>query len=181
FRLIVLAAPPHTHAMVQRPGETEPVKVAVNPRGKPVRIGISWKQDVADPSMVIVTRVIPGSAADQAGLRVSDRVYAVDGQRFANSKAFGNLMTRRPGPLRLKVERNGIIEHITVRPLQPSDDSAAVETTTGGHITGLMYFRRLDSSGCRATRRKLSSRWSDSRRTKPSATGINRLPARQVA
>ncbi|MFO7901874.1 MAG: PDZ domain-containing protein, partial [Pirellulaceae bacterium] len=79
------------------------------------------------------TRVIPGSAADQAGLRVGDRIYAVDGQGFADNKAFGKLVRRRPGPLRLKVERDGIIEHMTVRPLQPAKDSAAAWTT--GDVT----------------------------------------------
>ncbi|MFO7901309.1 MAG: M28 family peptidase [Planctomycetota bacterium] len=135
FRLVVLAAPPRTYAMVERPGETEPVKVPVNPRGTPVRLGISWKQDAADPSMVILTRVIPGSAADQAGLRVGDRIYAVDGQGFADGKAFGNLARRRPGPLRLKVERDGIIEHMTVRPLQPAKDAAAAWTGGDDRLT----------------------------------------------
>ncbi|MFO7902390.1 MAG: hypothetical protein R6U98_07010 [Pirellulaceae bacterium] len=39
-------------------------------------------------------------------------------------------------------------------------------------IRGRLYFRRLDSSGWKATRRKPSSRWSNSRRRKSSEAGI---------
>ncbi|MGM0489517.1 MAG: hypothetical protein ACQESR_22495 [Planctomycetota bacterium] len=46
------------------------------------------------------------------------------------------------------------------------------ERPIGIQPPALLYFRRSKSSGCKAARRKPSSRWSDSRRTQSSATGI---------
>ena len=47
--------------------------------------------------MVILTRIVPGSAAESAGLRVHDRVYTVDGESFANGTEFGGAATEIPG------------------------------------------------------------------------------------
>lgn len=114
FRLLVLAADARTEVVVRRDGEPERLTRPVVLRGKAMRTGISWEPDQADPSVVIIKRVVPGSAADQAGLSVADRVYAVDGKGFADGKAFGELVSQRPEPLRMKVEREGRIDQITV-------------------------------------------------------------------
>lgn len=128
FQLIVLAAPADTDAVVQRPGEPEPMQLAVTLRGTPLRIGISWKEDKADPSIVMLTRVIPGSAAAQAGLKLYDRIYAVGGQTFDDGNEFGHMVKQRHAPLRLHVERQGILRDIVVHPLNRADDTERSET-----------------------------------------------------
>ncbi len=79
---MILAAGNSTQLVVERPGESESREVLVNLPGTPVRFGISWDQDRAEPSMVMLTRIVPGSAAEQAGLAAKDRVYQVDGRRI---------------------------------------------------------------------------------------------------
>ncbi len=126
FRLAVLAAGSSAQATVQRPGVPEPMEVPVPLAGKPVRIGISWDHDKADPSLAIVTRVIPGSAADLAGIVAKDRVYAVDGQAFADANQFSQLLSRRGASLQLLVERRGLLRNITLHPLEENDVADAV-------------------------------------------------------
>ena len=65
-------------------------EVPVSLTGKPVRLGISWEQDQAEPSTVMLTQVVAGSAAEQAGLQARDRVYQVNGQDFAGSTGLPN-------------------------------------------------------------------------------------------
>ena len=95
FRLIVLAAPRTAEVVIQRPGEGEPQLVQLTLPGHPVRLGFSWDQDRAASSMVMLTRIVPGSAAEQAGLAARDRVYQVDGREFADGQEFGRLVTQR--------------------------------------------------------------------------------------
>lgn len=120
FQLLVLSAPSQTDVVVQRPGEPEPLTLAVELRGDPVRIGIAWDEDVAETSVVMLTRVVPGSAADHAGLAPLDRVYAVGGRTFASGRDFGRLVTGATEPLELLVERRGVLETHTVCPLSES-------------------------------------------------------------
>ncbi len=68
--------------------------------------------------MVMLTRVVPGSAAEQAGLAVRDRVYQVDGREFADGQEFGRLVTSSTGPVSLVVERQGVLHTFTLRPLE---------------------------------------------------------------
>jgi len=117
FRLLVLAAPAHTTAVIRRPGQSDPIQAELSLPGDPVRIGISWDQDEADRSIVLLTRVLPGSAADQAGLQAGDRVYAVNGEVPADGSEFGRLITERGGPLRLQIERRGLVRDVTLDPL----------------------------------------------------------------
>ncbi len=131
FRLLVLAAQAPTRLVLQRADAVEPIEMSLNLLGKPVRIGISWDEDRAEPAMVILTRVIPGSAADQAGLAVGDRIYVVNGQRFADGDEFGNLVTHQAGPLHLQAERQGVLHDVTIRPVEtPQAETADVESET---------------------------------------------------
>jgi S1-C subfamily serine protease len=66
----------------------------------------------------MLTRVVPGSAAAQAGLAARDRVYQVDGRDFADGQEFGQLVTGAAGPVCLLVERQGVLQTHTLRPLE---------------------------------------------------------------
>lgn len=103
---LVLAAPPESEVVVERAAAPEPLRLPVLLDGEPVRIGISWRVDDAEPNAVALARVVPGSPAGRAGLLVNDRVYRVDGQSFAGSQEFSELLAGE-GPWQLEVERNG--------------------------------------------------------------------------
>jgi C-terminal processing protease CtpA/Prc len=123
---MILAADSVTQLMVEHPGESEPAAVTVSLAGKPVRLGISWEPDQAEPSTVMLTQVVAGSAAEQAGLQARDRVYQVNGQDFAGSNGFADLVTKSAGSVQLLVERKGHLQDFTIQPL----DSAPQLATT---------------------------------------------------
>jgi S1-C subfamily serine protease len=79
--------------------------------------------------MVMLTHVVPGSAAEQAGLAAKDRVYQVDGREFADGNEFGQFVTHSVGPLSLVVERQGVLHEYTIRPLE---DLATTEDAATG-------------------------------------------------
>jgi C-terminal processing protease CtpA/Prc len=81
--------------------------LTLNLRGNPSRLGISWRTDDAEPGVVIVNRVVPGSAAEMAGVRVGDRIYRINGQTFADAEAFRQAATQATGPIVLETERAG--------------------------------------------------------------------------
>ena len=129
FRLLVLAAPSNVEVVIQRRGEGEPLLVPLKLPGSPVRLGFSWDQDRAASSMVMLTRVVPGSAAEQAGLAALDRVYQVNGREFASGTEFGQLVTQAAGPVQLLVERQGVLQTVTI---EPFDLFAASAEPAGG-------------------------------------------------
>jgi hypothetical protein len=109
LRLELLAAAGETTFSVQRDGEPQPIEVKVTPIGSPIRVGIIWRIDEAEPDAVLVTHVVYGSAAHLVGLAVRDRIYSVNQQRFASEDEFTRLITTLPGPLEFEVERQGRI------------------------------------------------------------------------
>jgi hypothetical protein len=107
FVLQVLATDGNLEMDVQSSADAEPRPVSVRLAGKPARVGISWRVDDAEPGCVILTRVVPGSAASLAGLRANDRVYAVEGQDFGTDEEFRRLIAAPAERLRLTVETAG--------------------------------------------------------------------------
>jgi hypothetical protein len=82
------------------------------------RLGISWREDEAEPGSVFLTRVVEGTPAAAAGLKVLDRVYKVDGQSFPNAQAFQStilaILDRQSPELDLLVERRGRVQTVTI-------------------------------------------------------------------
>jgi hypothetical protein len=117
FRLELFAARGPKKFRIQREGIAEPLEIAIEPRGNPIRVGITWREDPAEPGTVLLTQVVPGSAADAAGLKVKDRVYAVGQHRFGGSDEFGKLINALPSPLEVLVERQGRLTKTTVEVL----------------------------------------------------------------
>ncbi|HUG89291.1 MAG TPA: M20/M25/M40 family metallo-hydrolase [Planctomycetaceae bacterium] len=83
------------------------------PPSRPLRLGISWRRDAGEPGSVILSRIVGGSPAARAGLRVGDRVYAVNGRRFQSSDQFRELV-RAGEELDLTFERQGRIGRATL-------------------------------------------------------------------
>ena len=125
FRSLVLAARSPATVVVQRPGEDQPRRLLAELDGPPTRLGVSWRTDDAEPGTVILTRVVPGSAAQRAGLRPGDRIYAVGGRSFAGSESFARLVQLLPNPLELTIERDGRLAAF-VLDLPPAEETRSL-------------------------------------------------------
>jgi hypothetical protein len=129
FRIAVLAAENPVPAVVERPGQDAPLELTLELAGEPVRLGISWRTDDAEPDSVIVNRVTPGSPADLAGLKPGDRIHQIDGRDFSGSDEFRELATTLPAPLVLEVEASGRVRTVEIpqlegQPTRPAEASA---------------------------------------------------------
>lgn len=116
FRLDLLAAEGESTFTIERPGEAVPREFHVTPIGSPIRLGISWRGDNAEPQSVLLTHVVYGSAAHVAGLQHGDRIYSVNSQSFASEQQFAQLLITQSGPLEFEVERNGRLRLVTAQP-----------------------------------------------------------------
>jgi len=114
LRLSVLRSNVSTSVTVLRPGQPQPLELPVELDGKPTRIGLSWRGDDAEPGTVLVTRVVPGSPADLAGLKNRDRIYEVQSQPFADSNALLETLRTMPSPIELTIERAGRISTVRI-------------------------------------------------------------------
>ncbi len=109
-QLAVVAS--HLDLTVIRPNNATPQTVDVRLDGVPWQLGISWRHSTAEPHSVMLVRVIPHSLADQAGLRVGDRIHQLDGDTFSDSHEFANLAQRINLPASLQIERDGQIREL---------------------------------------------------------------------
>ena len=83
------------------------------------RLGISWREDRAEPGAVLLTRVVEGTPGAAAGLAVLDRIYEIDDQPFADAAAFQTaimavLDSGKP-EFTLLIERSGDVRTIEVK------------------------------------------------------------------
>ena len=111
FRPLVLAAENPVPIVVERTGSEKPLELTAQLNGEPVRIGLSWTTDDAEPRSVVVLRVVPDSPADRAGIKVNDRIDQIDGEDFSSTEEFDHLLMTDPVPLDLAVENHGHIRH----------------------------------------------------------------------
>jgi len=111
----ITAAESPVTAVVYRSGRREPLEMTIELAGKPMRLGISWRQDEAEPGAIILTTVVPGSAAAKAGLQRGDRVYRAAGQDFADDAEFLRLANDSPDSLTLEIERNGRVRTVILQ------------------------------------------------------------------
>jgi hypothetical protein len=112
-----------TRLIVQRePGRapsSEPNRAFLGEPGRPrPRLGITWRTDDAEPASVYLTQVVAGSPAAAAGLAVEMRVYAVNGQPFADGDEFREvvlgLLDAGVAELTMTVESRGRVRTITI-------------------------------------------------------------------
>lgn len=80
------------------------------PPAQPLRVGITWRRDDAEPQTVEITAVVPQSAADRAGLKPGDRIIEVNGRALPGDDELRGLLRTMPGPCRLLIEREGLIQ-----------------------------------------------------------------------
>jgi Peptidase family M28/PDZ domain len=115
FRQLVMAAVNPVAVTVSRPGVDKPLKLTVRLNGQARRVGISWSDDDAEPGVMVLRRVLSGSSGDVAGLRLRDRVYAIDGKRFRSSREFRDRLAEAKNGTKLTVERKGNIRVVELR------------------------------------------------------------------
>ncbi len=111
----VFMAPSRTTAVVLKPDGLTPVRIMIELAGNPLRVGIVWRVDDAEPGVAILTAVVPGSPAARANLQVDDRIYHVNGRSFSSEEELTRLLTTQPSPLRLDVERHGRVRTVELQ------------------------------------------------------------------
>jgi len=121
LRLQLLAAVGKKSFTIEREGEKEPLNITVTPRGDPIRVGISWREDPAEPGSVILTQVIPGSAAALASLAVGDRLYAFGGRHTGSHHGTERAVAGGEG--RNAAGGNGTVVRVVHRPASSSKDA----------------------------------------------------------
>jgi regulator of sigma E protease len=95
---------------------------------------------------VIISELSPGEAAERAGLRVDDRITAVDGQSVSNYSELVEVVSARPGrQVLIEFERDGG---------QGSVDAVIGEQTVDGEVRGLLGVRGTNDFGGYAYLRK---------------------------
>jgi hypothetical protein len=114
FRLTVLAARNPVAVTLRRPGEASPVETTLELVGEPVRLGISWRTDDAEPDCVIINRVTPGSSADLAGLQVNDRIYRIGRQELVTGDELRQWASGAREPLVLEIETAGRVRTVEI-------------------------------------------------------------------
>jgi predicted metalloprotease with PDZ domain len=120
FRMNLLAAKTPVRVLVERPGQSAPLALDVRLSGSPLRLGVSWREDDAEPGVVMLTRVAPGSPAQRAGLQPCDRIYEIAGRGFRDGDELAKLASSLPSPLELLVERNGRMRTATLDVPEPA-------------------------------------------------------------
>jgi len=109
LREAVFSAPEQTSVRIERPSEKSPLELALRlpPAGDP--FGVSVRIDDAEPGCVIVNRVVPGSPAYRAGLKLGDRLEKIGASRFASAEEFQSLLARarRSGAFEIETEHDG--------------------------------------------------------------------------
>ncbi len=114
FRTVVLGSPKNTSAVVIRKGGNTPETLNLQLIGDPVRVGIWFQWDEAEPNSIILSHVAPGSVADLAGLQTNDRIYQISGRTFRSHDEFARLAHRAFGRTTVEFERNGRVQRTTM-------------------------------------------------------------------
>jgi S1-C subfamily serine protease len=117
FRQQLLAAVGECIFEITRTGEAAPLTIRVTPQGNPIRVGMTWREDDGEPGVMLITQIIPGSAAEIGGLKLKDRIYSLNEHTFATGKDFSSLMSTVEAPLAFVVERSGKLQTIKIQPL----------------------------------------------------------------
>ena len=117
---------------VLRTGEESPLSVTVPLHGNPIQLGLSWRENEAEPGTVYITRVIPYSPAARAGIKLYDRIYELDGAPIGNQDdllaKIKDLLAEDAEQFHMQVESRGVIRDVTISMQIPtgSDEDATL-------------------------------------------------------
>jgi S1-C subfamily serine protease len=116
IREAVCGAPEETTAVIVHRGEASSRTLHVHLPGSAHPIGVFCRSDDAEPGCVIVSRVLSGSSAERAGLRLNDRIRKVGNRAVISPEQFLDLLGQS-GSQPLEIERDGEIR--TLEPKRP--------------------------------------------------------------
>jgi predicted metalloprotease with PDZ domain len=108
----VMTAESPANAVIRSAKEEKSREIELELAGRPLRLGITWRVDEAEPKALIVTQVVPGMAAAAAGLQKGDRIYQAAGRDFADENEFLRLAGEATDALDLLIERHGQIQFV---------------------------------------------------------------------
>jgi hypothetical protein len=111
---LILASAGRIRLSVLRDGEAAPTDVDVALQGSPIRLGVQWQTDPAEPECLIVTGVIPGSAAARAGVQVGDRLCGTESIANPGADWLRELTSAAHDSIRLQVEHAGVVRDVDV-------------------------------------------------------------------
>jgi C-terminal processing protease CtpA/Prc len=100
-------------AVIER-ADGQTLQISVELDGQPLRYGISWREDKGEPGTVLLTEVVPRSAAWLAGLQVGDRIYRVAEGPFRDAEELARRLASLPGPVPVQIERQGQLRTIAI-------------------------------------------------------------------
>jgi hypothetical protein len=106
----VMTAESPAKAVVRSPDEEKSREVEIELPGRPLRWGLTWRVDEAEPKTLIVTHIVPGTPAALAGLKPGDRIYQISSRDFADENEFLRAAQAAAETLDLLIERNGQIQ-----------------------------------------------------------------------
>lgn len=93
-----------------------------------------------NPRGALVSAVIPGSPAEQAGLRAGDRVVAVDGKRYRVAEEFSHHVRESQGrDLAFRIERGTESLEMRVTPAVPRGETSPRIGVQWGGDSGIVY------------------------------------------
>jgi hypothetical protein len=131
FRAAGMRETPSQQRQRERP--LRPASLDRWPAGQPPpRLGISWRDDEAEPGTVFLTRVVDGTPAAAAGLAVHDRILLLNGQSFAGDDDFRarvlELLDSGATQFTLLVESRGHVHTVAVElPAAGEEAGATIE------------------------------------------------------
>ncbi len=127
---IALQSDTEIDLLVERAETGSPFAVTVPLVGSPTRLGLSWRGDPAEPQAVYVTRVVPYSPADLAGIKLYDRLYALNEKSISGPDKLlsrvRSLLDQGEQLLHYRVESRGSIREVVVplgTPASPRPDA----------------------------------------------------------
>ncbi len=83
----------------------------------------------------VLGQIVPGSAADRAGLQPGDRVRAAGGQAISGWDEFVRIVRGHPGrPLTLQLEKDGQLRNVTLTPSAERETLGPAAGTTVGKV-----------------------------------------------
>jgi regulator of sigma E protease len=110
-----------------------PPKIAAHPEQVMKRLGFRPASPRVPP---VIDKVIPGSAAEQAGLRPGDLLLDADGDAIADWPSWVEYVRARPGrDIRLGLSRDGGRLELTIRPIPVQEEGRP----GSGHIGATVY------------------------------------------
>ena len=111
---MILRSPSPVRVHYVRAGQTKPSRVLLTLIGQPIRVGINWREDAAEPGTVVLNLVEANSPAAIAGLKVNDRIWQINGQDFRNGGELRDKLSASVGNMTFLIERLGQLQTVTV-------------------------------------------------------------------